>query len=229
LADNFSDGHRSTRRSAIWPTAAISAFLHLAVIVAIGLLPAKPPAAVPQVQSISVEILTEPQASRPEMPAPPQRASPADEARKETKPVGPAGPAPEQDGMVRAQQLFSARILADPRSKAAVAALGQLAGEDRIIQLCNVETMEQVRRWKSLYRPDFVVAYATAGARLSGLTLEADGAAFRSKRLWYSVKFKCQLTPDLQKVAAFEFAVGPAIPEREWAAHSLPVGNDGLD
>ena len=116
--------------------------------------------------------------------------------------------------MVHARQLFSASALADPRSKGAVAALTQLAGEERVIQLCNVETMEQVRRWKSDYRPDFVVAYATATAKLSGATLEADGAAFRSKQRWYSVRFICRLTPDLEKVAAFEFAVGQAIPER---------------
>ena len=68
--------------------------------------------------------------------------------------------------MVHARQLFSASALADPHSKGAVAALGQLAAEERVIQLCNVETMEQVRRWKSDYRPDFVVAYATADAKL---------------------------------------------------------------
>ena len=131
--------------------------------------------------------------------------------------------------MVHARQLFSASALADPRSKGAVAALRQLSGGERVIQLCNVETMEQVRRWKSDYRPDFVVAHATAKAKLSGTTLEADGAAFRSRQRWYSIKFRCQLTPDLEKVAAFEFAVGQAIPEREWEAYSLPIGGGGSD
>src|SRR5262245_43168130 len=74
--DDFSDGGRPrpARRPAIWPTAAVSAMLHLAVIVAIGLLPAKGPPPVPPEQSISVEILSEAQPSRSAFPAPPPGA-----------------------------------------------------------------------------------------------------------------------------------------------------------
>ncbi len=103
-------------------------------------------------------------------------------------------------------------------------ALRQLDTEDRIIQLCNLEVMEQVHRWNADYQPDFVVAYATADTKLSGLTLRADGGALRSKRRWFDVKFKCEVTPDLEKVVEFEFSLGKEIPEREWEAHSLPIG-----
>ncbi|QCL98003.1 DUF930 domain-containing protein (plasmid) [Agrobacterium tumefaciens] len=125
--------------------------------------------------------------------------------------------------------MFSAKILADPRSKGALVALRQLATDDRIIQLCNVEVMEQVHRWNPDYQPDFVVAYAIADTKLSGLTLQADGGALRSKRHWYDVKFRCEVTPDLEKVVAFEFSLGAEIPESEWEAHSLPIGDGASD
>ncbi|GLS32309.1 protein of unknown function [Mesorhizobium albiziae] len=125
--------------------------------------------------------------------------------------------------MVHAKQLLSAKILADPRSKGALAALRQLARDDRIIQLCNFEVMEQVHRWNSDYQPDSVSAYAKADTKLSGLTLQADGGALRSKRHWYDVKFRCEVTPDLEQVVAFGFSLGAEIPESEWEEHSLPV------
>ncbi|QPB24830.1 DUF930 domain-containing protein (plasmid) [Rhizobium sp. 007] len=131
--------------------------------------------------------------------------------------------------MVHAKQLFSSKILADPRRKEALLALRQLARDDQIIQVCNVELMEQVQRWNSDYQPDFVVAYAKADTKLSGLTLQANGGALRSKRQWYDVKFKCEVTPDLEQVVAFEFSLGAEIPESEWKRHSLPVGDSPSD
>ena len=131
--------------------------------------------------------------------------------------------------MVQAKELLSAKVLADPRSKEALVALRQLGTDDRIIQLCNVEAMEQVHIWKSDFQPDFVVAYALADTKLSGLTLQADGAALRSKRHWYDIKFRCEVTPDLEKVVAFEFSLGAEIPKSEWETHSLPVGDSPFD
>ena len=84
----------------------------------------------------------------------------------------------------------------------------QLASGERVIQLCDLEALEQVHRWKPELKPDYLMAYAMAGAKLSENAVEADGAAFRSKQHWYNIKFKCQVTPDLTTVAAFEFLVG---------------------
>lgn len=142
----------------IWRSVAISAALHLMAIVAVGSLPTKRPLPPPSEQSITVEILTEPQASVSAASSFPKgkhtpavSSTPVDEAHKEigAKPVAPVETAREQDGMVRAKELFSAKILADPRSKGALVALRQLATDDRIIQLCNVEVMEQIHRWTS--------------------------------------------------------------------------------
>lgn len=224
--------------NAIWRSVAISVTLHLIAISAVGLLSAKRPLPPPSEQSITVEILAEPQSAVAGAPsiierknAPLPSPSSADEAHKETgtKPVTPTEVESEDNGMVHAKELFSAKILADPRSKGALIALRQLAREDRIIQLCNVEVMEQVHTWNSNYQPDFVVAYATADTKLSGLALQADGGALRSKRHWYDVKFRCEVTPDLEKVVAFEFSLGAEIPQSEWGTHSLPVGDGPSD
>lgn len=126
--------------------------------------------------------------------------------------------------MVAASTLFSSRILDDPRSKGARTALKQLGTEDRVSQLCNIEAMEQVHRLAGDYQPDFVVAYARADLKLAGLTLEADGGAIRSRQHWYDLAFICQITPDLETVAAFQFSLGAEIPEAKWEDYALPAG-----
>lgn len=213
---------------------AISVTLHMFAALVVGLLATRKSLPPPTEQSITVEILYEPQAavvqpagvqseSKPSVlptaidHAPEQDAEPA--LTNESSPRG--------DGMVRAKGLYSAKVLADPRSKQALAALRQLGTDDRITQLCNVEAMEQVHIWKSEFQPDFVVAYATADTKLSGLTLQADGAAVRSKQRWYDLKFRCVVTQDLESVTAFEFSLGAEIPKSEWATHLLPVAADG--
>ncbi|PKA41408.1 hypothetical protein CWR43_21515 [Rhizobium sullae] len=131
--------------------------------------------------------------------------------------------------MVRPTQLFSAAILADPRSKQAREGMRQLATGERIVQLCNIEAMEQVHRWKAEFKPDFLVAYAMADTKLSGLTLQAEGGAFRSNRHWYNIKFKCEASPDIEKIVAFEFSVGEEIPESEWETRFLPADDGQAD
>jgi len=93
-------------------------------IVVVGLLPTKKPLPPPSEQSIPVEILTEPQAlvsAASFMPegryTPAVSSTPIDKAHKEivSKPVAAVETARKQDGTVRAKELFSAKILADPR------------------------------------------------------------------------------------------------------------------
>lgn len=219
------------------PSLVISVTLHLTVIVAVGLLPTRESLPPPPEQGITVEILTESQAAATPQPAviesdskPVALSAPIERApEQDTKSVIANELVPQGNGMVRAQELLSAKVLADPRSKEALVALKQLGTDDRIIQLCNVEAMEQVHVWKADFQPDFVVAYAMADTKLSGLTLQADGAALRSKRHWYDIKFKCEVTQDLESVVAFEFSLGTEIPKSEWETHSLPVADGPSD
>ena len=112
--------------------------------------------------------------------------------------------------------MLSARTLADPHSRQVRADLATFDGTERLIQICNVEAMDQVAAWKKELRPDRVVAYATAEARLDGRRLVADGAAMRSRRRWYALKFECDLAPVDDEVIGFAFAVGDAIPRSHW-------------
>jgi hypothetical protein len=119
--------------------------------------------------------------------------------------------------------MLSAGTLADPRSGEARRLLATLDDTERMIQLCGLEAMEQVRAWRGTFRPTAVVAYAMAEAAVSGDRVDAGGAAFRSGGSWYAIRFRCRLRPDHASVAAFEFKVGDAVPEEKWETLNLPA------
>jgi len=200
--------------------------LHFAVGAALLLLPQVRQIDLPPEESISVELLPPPPMETPQFAAPEQNA-PEEPRPHLDKPETRPEPAamPRVQPMTKATKLLSANALADPRSRKAREELRRLTAGDRIIQLCNIEAMEQVRDWNTAFQPDFVMAYAQAGVSLDAYSAEARGGAFRSGRHWYGIKFKCELTPDLAKVAAFEFLVGDEIPPTEWAELNLTVGD----
>lgn len=125
--------------------------------------------------------------------------------------------------MVKAQNFYAAKLLADPRSRHARQALAGFAPDERAIQLCNIEAMEQIHRWKADLRPDLVVPYATGNLRIDAGSIHAEGAAFRAGGRWYGVTFSCDVTQGT--VAAFEFSVGAEIPQARWAEYNLVSGN----
>ncbi len=138
----------------------------------------------------------------------------------------------EQDrsaDMIEARHFLSTKVLNDPRSAKARKAMGELAPSERIVQLCNIEAMEQIHATNAILQPDFVVAYAMAEMKLGEYSLAAEGAAFRSKRRWYGITFRCTVSPDYQTVVSFAFKVGDAIPEAEWASHQLSVDDGPAD
>lgn len=47
--------------------------------------------------------------------------------------------------MIRPTEMLSAKTLADPRSKQARADLAKFAASERMVQLCNIEAMDQIR------------------------------------------------------------------------------------
>ena len=181
--------------------------------------------------SVEVELVT-PEALTPpapaQAPAPPpaaEVASPAQPAPITTPPERPATPPvpppAEPPAMITARTLHSESVLANPRSSGAREALKTLEASERIEQLCNLEAMSQIHAWKVEFEPDRVVAYAMAGTKLTKTALEAEGAAFRSRKQWYGLRFRCEMAAN-GKVAGFQFRVGEPIPRREWAAHDLP-------
>ncbi|WP_244560333.1 DUF930 domain-containing protein [Bosea sp. TND4EK4] len=155
----------------------------------------------------------------PEAPPKPDASAPSPQP-----PVRPSQPAPvDADGMVHPPRMLSQRVLSDPRSRETVALLPRLAPGERVEQLCGLEAMGQIHEWQRDFEPDRVTAYALAGTKLSGRVLTAEGAAFRSKRRWYGLRFACTVSPDLTRITAFAFHVGEPIPQERWEALGLPA------
>jgi Domain of Unknown Function (DUF930) len=125
--------------------------------------------------------------------------------------------------MRHADRILSGRVLSDPRSREARAMLPQMEQETRLEQLCDLEAVAQIAGSIKEYRPDRVVAYAMADTKRQGRTILAEGAAFRSKKLWFKLTFRCQVTPDRQRVEAFDYAVGTPIPKSSWEEYGLPA------
>ncbi|WP_232375794.1 DUF930 domain-containing protein [Mesorhizobium comanense] len=178
-------------------------------------------------ERVSVDILTPEQFEASFRPPPMAPAAPAPpETRAATPPPAPISPKPQPPtapAMIRPTEMLSAKTLADPRSRQARADLKTFASDERMVQLCDLEAMDQIRRWRADFQPERVVPYATAEEKITGTTIAADGAAFRSRRNWYGLKFRCQLAGDGESVVGFEFLVGDLVPREKWDELGLPA------
>ena len=112
-------------------------------------------------------------------------------------------------------------MLNQPDMKSVKRGLTTLASSEKVMQLCNIEALEQIRLAASQYAPDTMVSYAMADPIQTGLILTAMGGAFRSRRQWYNVSFECVAAPGLDGVTSFSFKLGDAIPKDQWDAHFL--------
>lgn len=92
----------------------------------------------------------------------------------------------------------------------------------RLEQVCDIAAMAQIRREAKEFRPDRAMASAMAEPKIGQTSLEAKGAAFRSKGKWYQLSYVCQTTPDHMKVLSFDYKIGDPIPEDRWDGYGLP-------
>lgn len=202
--------------SAPWGTI-VSIGLH-AVALSVLLVPVARTITVEPEQSIAVDILTTAQFAallastnvpvltpEPEVPVAPE----------------PARPAVDADGMVHATTMHAAAILEAPDNRQLRRQMDGVADSERLVQLCGIEGIEQIRDADPAMHPDMIVAYAMADMQQSGLTITADGAAFRSDRKWYALRFTCTAAAGLGSVSDYAFAIGDPIPREEWEAHDL--------
>lgn len=202
-----------------------SVLLHALLAATVMLMPLpKPPSRPEEEERVSVTILTPQQFEASTRPP----SSPAEEAPSAPMPEAPvaapsARQSPAAPAMIRPTRMLSAKTLADPRSKQARADLETFASDERMVQLCNLEAMDQIRQWRADFQPERVVPYATAEEKITGTTIAADGAAFRSGKNWYGLKFKCQLAQDDESVIGFEFLVGDPVARDRWNELGLPA------
>lgn len=120
--------------------------------------------------------------------------------------------------VVAATVMAAAAAAADGRFERS---LEMLAPAERLEQLCDYTAMTRIRTERKEFRPDRAVANAMAEPRANGDTLEVTGGAFRSKKKWYTLSYRCTSTPDRLKVVAFNYTVGEEIPEAKWASFGL--------
>jgi hypothetical protein len=99
--------------------------------------------------------------------------------------------------------------------------LKMLAPQERLEQLCDYTAMTRIRNEQKQYRPDRAVANAMAEPKASGNTLEVTGGAFRSRKKWYALSYRCTSTPDRMSVVTFHFTIGDEIPEAKWSSYGL--------
>ncbi len=91
----------------------------------------------------------------------------------------------------------------------------------RLEQRCDYEAMLRIAKDKKGYRPDRVVAGATAEAKVEGDQIQGEGAAFRSKGKWYRLSYVCKTSDDHMDVLDFDYQIGDAIPEDKWDQYGL--------
>ncbi|MDO8359348.1 MAG: DUF930 domain-containing protein [Devosia sp.] len=152
-------------------------------------------------------------------PAPSADAAPAAQPDATTAPA----PAAAATGVIAATEFYAANMLREPGMARIRQTLTTLADSERIVQLCNIEALEQIRRAVPAFDPDTMVAYAMSDMMWQGMTLTAAGGAFRSRRRWYGVAFHCTVAAGYGGVTAFDFKLGEPIPESDWDAHNLNV------
>jgi hypothetical protein len=205
----------------VWASLPIPASLliHLLLLTLLAVIGFGRPLAPRAVRPIEVELVT-PMEFEDAFEVPPETTvaplvAPVLTEEPEAEPPAPA------DGMTEATELFANRVLADPQNRQVRETLPLLDHTDRVIQLCTIEGLEQLRVAKPGPLPDSIAPAAFGPTTLLGMTLDAPGAAYRAARLWYALRYTCTVERDLTGVTAFRFAVGEAIPGEEWEAHEL--------
>lgn len=200
-----------------------SIIAHGLLVAALILSPAAPRLSLPHEANVAVDILTPQQFRAMAELAPTEPPAPIPPAEPVPPLPAPAAVPKVETGIIVARTMLSEKTLADPRSRQARRELATFADSERIVQLCNLEAMDQVQAWRDDFHPDRLVAYARSDAKMSGETIAADGAAFRSRGNWYDIRFECQVSPDHGKVVAFRFEVGNPVPRKEWDELGLPA------
>ncbi|MEO6012868.1 MAG: DUF930 domain-containing protein [Devosia sp.] len=196
-----------------------SLLIHLLLIVLFALVSFGRPLAPRMVRPIEVELVTQME-FEDSFEVPPEATVAPLVVPERTQEPDALPPAPA-DGMTEATQLFANRVLADPQNRQVKEALPSLDSAERIVQLCIIEGLEQLRIAKPGPPPDSISSSAFGQTTLLGLTLDAPDAAYRAARRWYAFHYTCSVEHDFSGVTAYRFAAGDPIPESEWEAHDL--------
>ncbi|MBB4006255.1 DUF930 domain-containing protein [Allorhizobium taibaishanense] len=139
-------------------------------------------------------------------------------------PVPSAPPAEKSSGPVSslkpAKRIYSKATLADSRVRQA---LGKLPPEKRIVQICSIEMLEQIRRAVPGVVPDLIAPSPSTRQTITARLMDVSGAAFRSKGQWYDIGYHCETDAKTETISSFSYSLGAAVPKSQWQARRFPA------
>ena len=207
-----------------WPVLASAGF-HAVALTCLALLVVPHGLPTPQPRVVNVDLVPEPQPQAASLPATRAAALAAPKPPQMAVPAKPALTAPAAavvaGGMTAATQFFAGQILDDPKNKSIKKTLPLLDPDERIVQLCDIEGLEQLRLALAGKVPDTLEPRAMTDATITGDVLDAPGGAYRLSKTWYAVQFSCTVAADRESVLDFRFKLGAAIPHELWDSHNL--------
>lgn len=116
-------------------------------------------------------------------------------------------------------QLLANNVMDDPRVRAA---LRKLPRERRIVQMCMIETLEQIRHAMPNTLPEGLFFDPRNGSPVSGERMTADGAAYKFDGGWQDVDFRCSVNANADAITDFSFVIGGRVPKGEWKSRRFP-------
>ncbi|MBE0581923.1 DUF930 domain-containing protein [Devosia sp.] len=133
----------------------------------------------------------------------------------------PGGPEPEVQGLTSATALYAGELLRNPANTQVRDTLPLLTPDERIVQLCSIEALEQIRLSRDKGFPDSLDTSAFEETQITDGKLVAPLGAYRANRGWYYVSFECTPESDLESVREFKFRLGDQVPRDLWEGHEL--------
>jgi hypothetical protein len=214
---------RAEARDSLAFAALLSVLLHLALLGGLALRSHSPAREAPAHEA---EITLASPAEFARDTAPPAPKAPAEAPPREQAKPEAAAPSHDNEkaagGWIQSREALSARALAEPRNRKALASLQRVEPQTRLQQICDFEAILQINRLNPDYGADFVIAYATEAVARSGGALSAPGAAFHGAGQWRRLAFECQVAANQRDVAGLKFKIGEPIPADQWSDLNLP-------
>lgn len=101
--------------------------------------------------------------------------------------------------------------------------LGDLPPRRRIVQMCSIEALAQIRQQRSgKSMPHGLVPFSETGGRIDGNRLDARGGAFNIGNDWFGIDFYCEVDMDNFTVTSFRFELGGPVSEAEARRRGYP-------
>lgn len=143
---------------------------------------------------------------------------------EETKPE-PEKEKPAQtkasDKLTKAKTLLANDALANPGLRQM---LGDLPPKRRIVQMCSIEALAQIRKLRADMAPmDGLVPFSDKGGFISRNVLDASGGAFNIGRTWFDFNFHCEVDLETYAVTNFRYEMGGQVPNADAVKRRLPT------